>query len=179
MHVSCKVSTKGSLHEHCHAPVLSHLSGNIRSLLCGVLRVAVSKYVDIQIAHPGDWVDRSIVALSMAPDPSRKVLPNVLVTKDFPEDLGTAQEHADKTLVLLAKQMRHFELISSGKTCIDGVDGVELLYTWTGNEGSLKQRQIFVVCDGKVFSIVNTALSDDFEEVDEIFQQMLKSITFG
>lgn len=141
--------------------------------------MAVSKNADFQVAHPPDWVDRSIIALSAPPHQDWKIIPNILVTKDFSEELGETQDHVDKTLVVLAQKMRHFVLKNRRDVNIGGVDGVELLYEWIGKEGKITQRQIFLTSSSVLFSIVCTASHEDFETVDGVFTKMLGSIKFS
>jgi hypothetical protein len=141
----------------------------------------VAKYNghDVRFYVPDGWKDRTITAFAAPLKPKQTVAPNIVLTRDsFPEKEPTST-YADKQIVELAKRLEQFTLLSRREDIIGGLKAVELLFTWHGGNGTLKQEQVFVATGkGTVLTFVATALVTDFDEMEPVFQSILDSVRF-
>ncbi len=134
---------------------------------------------DICMDVPDDWQDRTIVAFSAPLKPKQTVAPNIVVTRDSIGVTEPASSYADKQLVELARRLEAFNLSSKRDTLLGGLAAVELVFTWRGGTGILKQKQIFVAPgNGLVVTLVATALVSDFSGMEPVFTAILDSISF-
>jgi hypothetical protein len=132
---------------------------------------------DFSFSAPDGWQDRSIVAFSAPLKPKQTVMPNVVLTCDSVSNTEAASAYADKQLVELAKKLEGFNLSSRRELLVADVPGVELVFTWRGGNGVLKQKQIFFTTGyGLILTFVASALVTDFSEMEPVFQAILDSI---
>jgi len=123
---------------------------------------------------PDDWKDRRMIAWSAQPRPGQAVVPNILATYDRLPAEKTIEAFVDAQAADLARQARKFSLIGRREVLVDGRRGLEILFRWDAGSGLLRQRQIYVpLDDGRLITLVNTALDSDFEAVDPLFIDML------
>lgn len=134
---------------------------------------------DVCIEVPDDWQDRTIIAFSSPLQPKQTVAPNIVLTRDSIGANEPASAYADKQLVELAKRLEAFNLSSRQDITLGGLAAVELVFTWRGGNGILKQKQIFVAPgNGLVITFVATALVSDFSSMEPVFGAILDTVEF-
>lgn len=126
---------------------------------------------------PDDWKDRRVIAWSAQPRPGQAVVPNILATYDrLPVD-KSVEEFVDSQEADLARSAKKFTLIGRREVSLGGRLGLEILFRWDAGSGLLRQRQIYVpLDDGRLITVVNTALDRDFESVDGLFAEILAGL---
>lgn len=128
---------------------------------------------------PDDWKDRRIIAWSAQPRPGQTVVPNILATydrlpSDKPLDAFVNAQAAD-----LKRGAKRFQLVGRREVILNDRRGLEILFRWDAGGGMLRQRQIYVLLDdGRIITIVNTALDSEFDAADAVFATMLNSFTW-
>lgn len=129
---------------------------------------------------PDDWKDRRVIAWSAQPVPGQKVVPNILATYDRMPAGKSLTEFVDGQSAELARAAKKFALLGRRDIALGGKAGQELLFRWDAGTGLLRQRQLyFVLDDGRVITVVTTALDHDFDEADRIFSTILNSFTWS
>ena len=129
---------------------------------------------EFAFAVPDGWKDRRVLAWSAQPRPGQSVVPNVLATYDrLPAD-RTLDEFVDGQADDLARHARRFTLLGRNERVLDGRRALELVFRWDAGNGLMRQRQVYVALDdGRVITLVNTALDGEFDESEPVFHAML------
>ena len=130
---------------------------------------------DFAFQVPDDWVERTMIGYSSPPAPDRAVTPNVLVSvgEIAPgEEIGS---FVDRQVEDLSHRTVQFTLLLQRPVRLDGANGVEIVFTWSGGEqGTIKQRQVYARRGpNRVLSITHTAREQDFASSDPVFIGML------
>lgn len=133
-----------------------------------------SRTAEFSFMVPDDWKDRRVIAWSAQPRPGQAVVPNVLATYDRLPEGRTLEAFVDGQADDLAKQARRFTLIGRRDVLLDGRRGIEIVFRWDAGSGLLRQRQIYVgLDDGRVITLANTALDEEFDANEPVFGAML------
>jgi hypothetical protein len=141
--------------------------------------MAIYASPDLQFAYPPDWQDRSVVAFAAPPDPSWKLIPNFVVTRDVAADGETIFAYADRQLVMMAQQLNGFSLVRRSAITLGGHESVEMVISWHSGQGVVEQRQVMVLTpDRRIFSFVGTALQSDVPNLARTFDLILSTIRF-
>lgn len=128
---------------------------------------------------PDDWKDRRVIAWSAQPKPGQKVVPNVLATYDRLPDGKSIGEFVDNQVSELMRGAKRFSLKGRRAITLAGRAGEEVLFQWDAGTGLLRQRQLyFALPDGRIITVVNTAIDAEFEAADQIFSSILNSFTW-
>jgi hypothetical protein len=134
---------------------------------------------DVVFDVPDDWHDRTIAAFAAPLKPKQMIAPNFVLTRDVVPETEPSSAYADKQLVELAKRLEAFNLSERRDSMVGGLPAVDLIFTWRGSNGVIKQRQTFVATGaGSVLTFVATALVTEFPEMEPAFQAILGSIQF-
>ncbi len=128
---------------------------------------------------PDDWKDRRVIAWSAQPEPGQKVVPNVLATYDrLPAD-ATLATFVDNQVGELMRGAKRFALKGRRTCTLGGRTGEEVVFQWDAGTGLLRQRQLyFALADGRIITVVNTAMDAEFDAADQIFSNILNSFTW-
>ncbi len=130
---------------------------------------------------PSDWADRSMITWVAPNDGKRKVLPNILCSKDKmkkDEDLDT---FVNRQLKELMTKVQNFDLEKREKAVFGGKDAVVLEFCMKPQETMLKQRQIFFRTspnDLTVSTVVATAAKADFAGLEPTFKSIFDSVAW-
>jgi len=111
-----------------------------------------------------------MIAFSAQPRPGQKVVPNILVTYDRLPPAKTLATFVDEQEGELARGAKRYTLLGRREVTLDGRSGEEILFRWDAGSGLLRQRQLyFALGDGRVITVVNTALDAEFDNADVTF----------
>jgi hypothetical protein len=134
---------------------------------------------DVLFDVPDSWLDRTVTAFSAPLKPNQRIAPNIVLTRDLAGDREDAAKYADRQLVELARNLAGFDLEERRQVQVGGLPGVELLFTWSGQNGTIRQKQTFVLTKGrKLLTFVATAAKDDFAAMEPQFAAILASTKF-
>jgi hypothetical protein len=134
---------------------------------------------DLKFDVPADWQDRTITAFAAPPKPGRKVVPNLVLTREAGDGRESVTAYADRQLVEFAKRLDDFELEQRRERPLGGLPAVELTFTWHNPLGVLRQRQLCVLLRGHtVLNLTLSALAEDFAAVEPAFDAILASLHF-
>lgn len=132
---------------------------------------------DVSFDVPNDWQDRTIAAFAAPLKPKQTVAPNFVLTRDVVPANEPSSTYADKQLVELAKRLEAFNLSERRDTLVGGLPAVDLIFSWRGANGTIKQRQTFLATGtGTVLTFVATASLTEFPTMEPTFQAILDSI---
>ncbi len=133
-----------------------------------------SRTAEFSFTVPDDWKDRRVIAWSAQPRPGQAVVPNVLATYDRLPAGRTIEAFVDGQADDLARQARRFTLVGRREVLLDGRRGIEIVFRWDAGSGLLRQRQVYVALDdGRVITLANTALDEEFDANEPVFGAML------
>lgn len=130
---------------------------------------------------PGDWSDRSMITWVAPDNGKRKVLPNILCSRDTlkeGEDLGA---YVNRQLKELMNKVQNFDLGTREDTTFGGKPAVMLDFTMKPQGMTLRQRQVFFQPeDGKpgVSTVVATAAKSDFDAFSTTFDDIFNSVSW-
>ncbi len=139
--------------------------------------MAKYKGQDVAFEVPDNWHDRTIAAFAAPLQPKQTVAPNFVLTRDMVPENDPPGAYADRQLVELAKRLEAFDLSERRESVVAGRPAVDLIFTWRGSNGTIKQMQTFVVNGrGVVLTFVATALVTEFSAMEPVFRAILDSI---
>lgn len=130
---------------------------------------------------PGDWADRSMITWVAPDNGKRKVLPNILCSRDTlktGEDLGA---YVNRQLKELMNKVQNFDLGTREDAMFGGKPAVVLDFTMKPQGVTLRQKQIFfqpVTGDAGVATVVATAAKSDFDGLAKTFDDIFKSVSW-
>jgi len=134
---------------------------------------------DVTFDVPRHWEDRTMVAFAAPPRPGQTTAPNVVMTRDqlAPED--TLASYADKQLAELSKRLERFVLIDKKERVLGGQPGVELHFTWVGQNGELTQRLAMALGRRRtLFCWSGTSAKVDADQMNPLFERILATVRF-
>jgi hypothetical protein len=131
---------------------------------------------DFHLEIPDGWVDRTMIAWSAPAVPGRPVTPNILVAYDVLQKGEDLAAYVSRQLQELIGKAKKFQLDLRRDVALASKPAIELLFRWDSGNGMLKQRQIYsLLLDGRVITLVNTALASDFDRFEAQFLAMVQS----
>ena len=121
---------------------------------------------------PDAWADRSMNIF--APDESINPEWNIVVSRDKLDEDETLSGYVEKQLAEMPKALPRFRLLVDDETVVNQMTGREIVSTWVGDGGTVRQKQIVFVMNDKslVFTFtVLERLSSKYENVLNDFVQ--------
>lgn len=134
---------------------------------------------DVTFDVPRHWEDRTMVAFAAPPRPGQTTAPNVVMTRDQLAPGETLESYADKQLAELSKRLERFALIGKKELSLGGQAGVELHFTWVGQNGELEQRLAIAVGRRRtLFCWSATSAKVDADQMNPLFDRILATVRF-
>jgi len=125
---------------------------------------------------PDGWVDRTMIAWSAPQMAGRAVTPNMLIAYDMRQKGEDLEAYVNRQLKKLMGKANKFQLDLRRDAVLAAKPAIELLFQWDSGNGMLKQRQLYsLLPDGRVMTVVNTALASDFDRCEPQFQAIMQS----
>jgi hypothetical protein len=141
------------------------------------------EYRGVSLDPPADWIDRTIVAFSAPAQSDNKSAPNLVITNEPMREGDTLRVCADRQLMEIAKQLQDFDICESTTTTVGGLPAISMRFTWTAHFGALEQTITLVERTTEagrvVTSFAATAKVQDAKTTHGIFENVLKSVSFG
>ncbi len=129
---------------------------------------------------PRDWENRSIIAFAAPEQKGKDGAANVVVTRDRLRDDEELIDYAERHLDELEARMAGFFLLASVQEEISGKTVFTMSFASDGPEGALAQRVTMAELSGRVVVCVTlTAPERDSDQLDPLFDIMMKSIQWG
>jgi hypothetical protein len=138
--------------------------------------------IDLSLACPTEWVDRSVIVYSAPPDPVDPTAPrpNIAVRRDLIVDSRTLQVHALREMTALAKALPGFELLETAETQVGGIPALSYRFGWRSPVGPLEQTFTLVETRGagkRTFtSVLTTARKADAPGARTLFEGVFRNI---
>lgn len=86
--------------------------------------------------------------------------------------------HATKSLAVMARSLDDYELLDLRELSIYGQPALDAAFTWSGEDGTVAQRQICVSAGERIYLITATAKGSSWEELDPVVTMMLATLRF-
>lgn len=137
---------------------------------------------DFTVTVPSDWVDRSMITWVAPHSASRKVAPNILISRDTLKPDENLDSFVNRQLSELMTKVKDFDLIARQATEFGGQPAVQLDFRMNPQGVVLQQRQLFFLSPTKprlVQTIVATAARSDFASQEKTFEGILKSANWS
>ena len=137
---------------------------------------------DFTLKIPSDWADRSMITWVAPNDGRRKVLPNILCSKDVMKNGEDLDTFVNRQLKELMTKVKNFKLVKRENALFGGKPAVVLQFCMKPQETMLKQHQVFFVANPKsttVNTVVATSAEGDFAEFEATFNSILGSVSWN
>lgn len=112
------------------------------------------------------------------PDESENPEWNIVVSRDKLDAGETLSDYLNKQLGEMPKALPRFRLQSDEEKTIDGIPAREVVSTWIGDGGTVRQKQMVLVKDGKSLVFTFTVLDRLYSDYSDILDEFLKSFVF-
>lgn len=124
---------------------------------------------------PDDWTDRSMNIFT--PDESENPEWNIVVSRDKLAEDETLAGYLEKQLAEMPKVLPRFRLISDEQVVINDVTAREVVSTWIGDGGTVRQKQVVFVIKGKSLVFTFTVLERLFSQYSIVLDEIIKTFT--
>ncbi len=125
---------------------------------------------------PDNWSDRTMNIFT--PDESENPEWNIVVSRDKLGAGETLSDYLDKQLAEMPNALPRFRLQSDEEKTIDGTPAREVVSTWIGDGGTVRQKQVVMVKDGKSLVFTFTVLERLYSNYSKVLDDFLKSFVF-
>jgi hypothetical protein len=122
---------------------------------------------------PDDWTDRSMNIFT--PDESENPEWNIVVSRDKLAADVTLTGYLDNQLSEMPKALPRFRLISNEEVVINDVPAREVVSTWIGDGGTVRQKQVVFVINGKSLVFTFTVLERLFSQYSTVLDDFVKT----
>lgn len=122
---------------------------------------------------PDAWVDRTMQIF--AADDSESPEWNIVISRDKVGDGETVAAYVERQLAEMPKALPRFRLVSNEETTLDGLPAREIVSTWVGDTGTLRQQQVATVKNGRSLVFTFTVLERLFLRHQNVLTEFLKS----
>lgn len=112
------------------------------------------------------------------PDETENPEWNIVVSRDKLSAGETLSDYLDKQLAEMPQALPRFRLQSDEETTIDGVRAREVVSTWIGDGGTVRQKQVVMVKDGKSLVFTFTVLDRLYSNHSKVLDEFLQSFVF-
>jgi len=124
---------------------------------------------------PDDWTDRSMNIFT--PDESENPEWNIVVSRDKLAVGETLAGYLEKQLAEMPKALPRFRLISDEEITINDVPAREVVSTWIGDGGTVRQKQLVFVIRGKSLVFTFTVLERLFSQYSTVLDDFVETFT--
>lgn len=125
---------------------------------------------------PDDWSDRSMNIFT--PDESENPEWNIVVSRDKLDEDENLNAYLEKQLAEMPKALPRFRLQSDEETTVDGFPARKIISTWIGDAGTVRQKQIALVKDGKSLVFTFTVLERLHLKYENVLDDFVQTFAF-
>ena len=125
------------------------------------------------IELPDEWIDRTMNVFT--PDTSENPEWNIVVSRDKLDEGETLGDYLDKQLAEMPKALPRFRVQSNEEITVNDYPARKVVSTWIGEKGTLRQKQIVFVRDGKSLVFTFTVLERLNHKYDSVLDKFIKS----
>ncbi|MDQ2746658.1 MAG: DUF1795 domain-containing protein [Acidobacteriota bacterium] len=122
---------------------------------------------------PDEWMDRSMNIFT--PDASDTPEWNIVVSRDKLDEGETLEDYLEKQLEEMPKALPRFQLKSNEEITVDDYPARKVISTWIGEKGTLRQKQIVLVKDGKSLVFTFTVLERLNNKYENVLDNFIES----
>jgi hypothetical protein len=122
---------------------------------------------------PDDWSDRSMNIFT--PDESENPEWNIVVSRDKLAEDVTLTDYLENQLTEMPKALPRFRLISNEEIAINDVPAREVVSTWIGDGGTVRQKQVVFVIESKSLVFTFTVLERLFSQYSTVLDDFVKT----
>jgi hypothetical protein len=133
---------------------------------------------EADIVVPDGWKDHSIYTFLLPAGPQGGGL-SFVVTRDHDSPDADLFHYADQQLVLAAKKLPSYKLVSRQAITLSGHPAVQADYTWRTPEGAtVHQRQAVVKIKAIFLVFTFTSLAHDLQRIEGLWQETIQAVRF-
>lgn len=125
---------------------------------------------------PDDWTDRSMNIFT--PDESENPEWNIVISRDKLKEGETLEEYVSGQLEEMPKALPRFRLVSEKETEINNIPGKEVISTWIGDAGTVRQKQIIFIKNSKSLVFTFTVLERLHLRYENKLDEFVESFNF-
>ncbi len=125
---------------------------------------------------PDDWTDRSMNIFT--PDESENPEWNIVISRDKLKEGETLKDYVSGQLEEMPKALPRFRLVSEKEVEINNFPGKEVISTWIGDAGTVRQKQIIFVKNSKSLVFTFTVLERLHLRYENKLDEFVESFNF-
>lgn len=122
---------------------------------------------------PDEWADRTMHIFT--PDESENPDWNIVVSRDKLEEGDTLSGYLEKQLAEMPKALPRFRLISNEEIAVNDVPAREVISTWVGDGGTVRQKQVVIAKNGKSLVFTFTVLERLYQKYEAVLDDFLQT----
>lgn len=125
---------------------------------------------------PDGWPDQSINIF-----PSSRDVPtefSLVVSRDEPQEGEQLDDYVARQLKQLYEQLPDLRVLRRDELPVDGETALEAEFTWRADAGTMRQRQVYIVRDGKALTLTATALERFYAKYETVLDDLVSSFSF-
>lgn len=152
----------------------------------------------ISFTYPSRWKEIHGFTLKQVPEnvqntimlseyPNINLLDNIRITVEHTKQSVSAKKYFDHTVDYMGTVFNKYQLIDSGELTVSGGEAMYRTYTWTpkGEEEKskyeknwmkVKQKQVYIAGNQKMYIVTMTADEKSFAKRDKEFSEILKTL---
>ena len=124
---------------------------------------------------PEGWRDQSMNVFRLPGANSNKDAA-IILTRDYETTLEAPSEYATAQQEAAKKSFPGYKQISLSAIEVDGSPAAVVDYQWRSNGSALlRQRQLYVRHQSAMLTLTASAMANEFERIDEVWQELLIS----
>jgi hypothetical protein len=122
---------------------------------------------------PDAWVDRTMHIFT--PDDTETPDWNIVVSRDKLEAGETLSGYLDKQLAEMPKALSRFRLISNEEIAVGDIPARQVVSTWIGDGGTVRQKQVVFAVKGQSLVFTFTVLERAYQKYETILDDFLQT----
>lgn len=124
---------------------------------------------------PEGWRDQSMNVFRLPGSNSNRDAA-IILTRDYETTLEAPAEYASAQQEAAKKSFPGYKQISVSELEVDGYPAAIVDYQWRSNGSALlRQRQLYVRHQSAMLTLTASAMANEFERIDDIWQELLAS----
>lgn len=121
---------------------------------------------------PDAWADRTLHIFSEteAPDPAW----NIVISRDKAPDGESLSGYVTRQLGEMSKALQNLKVIQNEEIVVDGAPAREIISTWLGERGVVRQRQVALMWRNRTVVFTLTVTDYLYERHAAVLDELLK-----
>jgi hypothetical protein len=125
---------------------------------------------------PDGWPDQTINIFPNSREDTAQC--SLVMSRDQTQAGETLVDYVARQHKLLYEQLPQLHMLRRDDSTVDGLAAMEAEFTWQSETGLMRQRQVYLVRDGKALTLTATSLDRDFSHYASVVDDIIASFHF-